>query len=172
MDVGIIAAMTPDGIIGIDGGIPWHYKTDMRRFKEKTMGGSVVFGSKTYASLPGRLPGRRVFVVSRTGSAGQKGLPPFPGGVSRTLSNAIHYAGVWTKTKTVWIGGGGEIYRLALEKKLVNFLDLTIVPPVEIPEGSIVTRFPVDLLVNWALVEESPNADDPRLLQQRYEPNP
>ncbi len=41
MKIGIIAAMTPDGIIGADGGIPWHHKADFKRFKQLTMGSSA-----------------------------------------------------------------------------------------------------------------------------------
>ncbi len=167
MKIGIIAAMTPDGIIGIDGDIPWHYKADLQCFKRKTMDSSIIFGANTYESLPGRLGGRVVFVVSRRYRP-LKECPPAPGAVQSSLKEAIYWAKVWTKTETVWIGGGGEIYRLALRENLVDFIDLTIVPPVEIRPGAKITRFPVDLLVGWSLIEEA-HPDDSRLLQRRYE---
>ncbi len=100
---------------------------------------------------------------------GSKEQPSAPGGISTTLEDAIYWAKVHTKTDTVWIGGGGEIYRLALAGNVVDFIDLTIVPPVEIQTGAQITRFPVDLLANWALVEEKPNAEDTRLVQQLYQ---
>jgi len=166
MNVGIIAAMTPDGIIGVDGTLPWHYKADLQRFKRQTMGSSIVFGARTYETLPGRLTGRVVVAVSRERHRTWD-HNNWPDGVYGSLGAAIHFGKV--RTGTVWIGGGGEIYRLALEQGLVEFIDLTIVPPVEVSPTFKVTRFPVDLLVGWSLIEEAPNPDDPRLLQRRYE---
>ena len=53
--VGIIVAVSPEGIIGVDGGIPWHYSADMKRFKRITMGSTVIMGRHTWESLPKNL---------------------------------------------------------------------------------------------------------------------
>lgn len=53
-------------IFGIDGGLPWpHHKQDMKNFKEETSATMVVMGSKTFESLPYRLPCRTNVVISR-----------------------------------------------------------------------------------------------------------
>jgi len=165
MKIGIIAAMTPDGIIGVDGSIPWRHKADLRRFKELTMGSAIIFGAKTYATLP-KLPGRRVIVVSRN-TYKDWGTSQWPDACFGRLEAAIFRGKVMSGTDTVWIGGGGEIYRLALEEGRVDFIDLTIVPSANIT-GTQVIRFPVDLLSGWSLVEEKANVEDPQLVHRRY----
>jgi dihydrofolate reductase len=63
---GIMAAVSPEGVIGLGGRIPWHYRGDMRRVKRLTMGATLIMGRVTWESLGGRpLPGRRNLVVTR-----------------------------------------------------------------------------------------------------------
>ncbi|MCO8246833.1 MULTISPECIES: dihydrofolate reductase [unclassified Haladaptatus] len=66
----LIAAIAENGVIGSDGGMPWHYSEDMRHFKETTMGHPVVMGRTTYesiaAQMDGPLPGRTNVVLSRS----------------------------------------------------------------------------------------------------------
>ncbi|MGA9403112.1 dihydrofolate reductase [Haladaptatus sp.] len=66
----LIAAVAENGVIGRDGGMPWHYSEDMRHFKETTMGHPVVMGRTTYesiaAQMDGPLPGRTNVVLSRS----------------------------------------------------------------------------------------------------------
>jgi dihydrofolate reductase len=66
--VGLIWAQSTSGVIGRDGGIPWRLPEDQARFKELTMGHTVVMGRLTWESLPAKvrpLPGRRNVVVTR-----------------------------------------------------------------------------------------------------------
>lgn len=54
-----------DNIIGIGPHIPWHVKSDFRRFRRITTGQALAAGQKTYESFPGRtLPDRRIFVLT------------------------------------------------------------------------------------------------------------
>ena len=66
----IIAAIGENNELGKDGGLVFHIKEDMKFFKEKTLGHKVVMGSKTWESLPHKLPGRENIVVSRREFAG------------------------------------------------------------------------------------------------------
>ncbi len=61
----IIVARASDGTIGHEGRLPWHLPADLRRFKALTMGRAMIMGRKTFASLPGLLPGRRHVVLTR-----------------------------------------------------------------------------------------------------------
>ena len=54
MTVGLIWAQSPSGVIGRDGGIPWRLPEDQARFKELTMGHTVVMGRLTWESLPSK----------------------------------------------------------------------------------------------------------------------
>ena len=66
MIVSMIVAVANDGVIGFEGGIPWHVSEDSRYFKAVTMGKPVIMGRKTWESLRKPLPGRENIVVSRT----------------------------------------------------------------------------------------------------------
>jgi len=39
---GILVAVSPEGIIGKDNSIPWHYPEDLKRFKKLTLGKTVI----------------------------------------------------------------------------------------------------------------------------------
>ena len=62
MPVTIVAAVARNGVIGVDGGLPWHLPDDLRRFKELTLGHVLVMGRKTYESIGRPLPGRTTVV--------------------------------------------------------------------------------------------------------------
>ena len=59
MKVSLVAAVARGGVIGRDGGIPWHIPEDARRFREVTLGHPVVMGRRTWESLPERFRPRR-----------------------------------------------------------------------------------------------------------------
>lgn len=62
-----VVAVARNGVIGRDGGLPWHIPSDLKRFKAITMGKPVIMGRKTWESLPRRpLPGRLNIVISRS----------------------------------------------------------------------------------------------------------
>ncbi|WP_224449541.1 dihydrofolate reductase [Haloprofundus salilacus] len=75
MELALIAAVADNGVIGVDGDMPWHYPEDLQHFKETTTGHPVIMGRRTYESiarqLDGPLPGRTNVVLSR----GEMDLP-------------------------------------------------------------------------------------------------
>ncbi|KQM22620.1 diacylglycerol kinase [Sphingomonas sp. Leaf24] len=60
-----ILARADNGVIGVDGTLPWHLPADLKRFKALTMGRAMVMGRKTFESFPSPLPGRRHIVLTR-----------------------------------------------------------------------------------------------------------
>jgi dihydrofolate reductase len=103
--VGLIWAQSTSGVIGRDGGIPWRLPEDQMRFKEITMGHSVVMGRLTWESLPVKvrpLPGRRNIVITRNADYVADGAD-----VVATIDDAL------TGDDT-WVIGGEQIYGLAL----------------------------------------------------------
>ncbi len=105
MTVGLIWAQSTSGVIGRDGGIPWRLPEDQARFKELTLGHTVVMGRLTWESLPAKvrpLPGRRNVIVSR-----QADYVAERADVVATLAAAL------TDDET-WVIGGEQIYALAL----------------------------------------------------------
>jgi len=63
----LIAAVSENGVIGLDGRLPWYMPEDLKRFRKLTLGTSVVMGRKTLESLDGKpLPSRKNYVISST----------------------------------------------------------------------------------------------------------
>lgn len=58
-------ARADNGVIGIDGRLPWHIPADLKRFKAQTLGRAMVMGRRTFESFPAPLPGRRHIVLTR-----------------------------------------------------------------------------------------------------------
>jgi dihydrofolate reductase len=96
-----IAAMSENRVIGNQGDIPWNLPEEFGWFKEKTMGGILVMGRKTYESIGKPLPGRETYLLSR------KPLE-VPGVTCITDLRALEQL---QTEKTIWIAGGAEIYR-------------------------------------------------------------
>ena len=128
MTVGLIWAQSTSGVIGRGGGIPWRLREDQARFKDLTMGHTVVMGRLTWESLPAKvrpLPGRRNVVVTR-----QAGYTAEGAAVVHDLPDAV--AG-----GDVWVIGGAQLYAQALP-----FADRCDVTEVEVD----LTRGPGDAM--------------------------
>lgn len=106
MTISLIWAQSSSGVIGRAGGIPWRVPEDQARYKELTMGQTVVMGRLTWESLPAKvrpLPGRRNVVVTRQPDYLADGAT-----VVTSLPEALE------GDDDVWVVGGAEIYALAL----------------------------------------------------------
>ena len=104
MSLGLVWAQSTSGVIGRDGGIPWRLPEDQARFKELTMGHTVVMGRLTWESLPAKvrpLPARRNVVVTRQADYAADGAD-----VVTTIEDVL--------TDESWVIGGAQIYALAL----------------------------------------------------------
>ena len=97
----MIFACDMNNAIGKNGDLPWRQSTDLQHFKQITLGGTIVMGRKTWESLPGKLPDREHFVMTRS---------------NRDDIETITYEGVLelSKKREIFIIGGGEIYNLFL----------------------------------------------------------
>ncbi len=62
--ISMISSVGMNRELGKKNSLIWHFKEDMKFFKNTTMGHTVVMGLNTYKSLPGDLPGRHIIVVS------------------------------------------------------------------------------------------------------------
>ena len=140
----LIAACDLDGVIGVDGRIPWQCRGDLRLFRHLTMGCPVIMGRGTWESLPGPLDGRTSIVVSST-------LP----GAARSLSQAWGVAREECERSGAthaWVVGGASLYAAALFD--VEYVYLTRVQTrVDLRGARDVARFPLEALDALALDE-------------------
>ena len=61
----LIVAVSRNGVIGHDGGLPWHISEDLKHFKRTTIGHAIIMGRRTHESIGRALPSRRNIVVTR-----------------------------------------------------------------------------------------------------------
>jgi dihydrofolate reductase len=107
-EIVLIAAVADNGVIGLDGAIPWRVKSDMLRLKAMTMGKPVVMGRKTFISLRRPLPGRTNIVVTRDAgfrSAGAIVTTSFDGAGAVASGDALRRFAT-----EIAVIGGAEIY--------------------------------------------------------------
>ncbi|MEQ8787046.1 MAG: dihydrofolate reductase [Pirellulaceae bacterium] len=140
MRISIIVAVSQNGVIGRDGDLPWRLSSDLRRFKQLTMGGCLVMGRRTFDSIGRVLPGRTSVVLTR----GE--LPEMEG---RLVVHSLDEALASCTGEEAFIIGGGDVYRQALPR--ADRLYLTTVH-ADI-EGDV--RFPEVDQSQWRLVEET-----------------
>jgi len=113
---GMIFAISPEGVIGQNGRIPWRHPGDVRRFKSVTMGSTVIMGRATFDETGRPLPGRRNIVVT------SHPLEVAGVEVAASVDEALRMAGA----ADVWFIGGARIYEEALRH--VDQIDVTYVP--------------------------------------------
>lgn len=109
MSLGVIWAQSTAGVIGRDGGLPWHLPEDLAHFRAVTAGCPVIMGRRTWESLPDRfrpLPGRRNIVVSR-----QQDLTLEGAEVIGSVDDALALV---SSDTTAWVIGGAELYAAML----------------------------------------------------------
>lgn len=107
--VGLVWAEAHGGVIGADGGMPWHVPEDLAHFKEVTLGAAVIMGRRTWESFPDRfrpLPGRRNIVVTRDREWRTEGAE-----AAASLPDAFAIAG----DGRVWVIGGGALFAEAID---------------------------------------------------------
>lgn len=116
----IIAAVAKNNAIGKDNKLLWHLPEDLKRFKEITMGHTIIMGRKTFQSLPKILPDRHHIVITRNKT--------FKVEDDRvTVINSIEeLLALLKKDEEYFVIGGEEIYRQLLpyaEKMYITAVD-------------------------------------------------
>jgi len=74
----MVAAVADNGVIGVDGDIPWRIPDDFAHFKRTTLGQVLVMGRATYESIGRPLPGRTTIVLNRDASWSADGVHVAP----------------------------------------------------------------------------------------------
>lgn len=147
----MIAAMAENGVIGANNGIPWHIPEDFKYFRQVTLGCPVIMGRKTWESLPKKpLPKRENIVISR-----REGYEVCGAHLRRDIWNAVDLAKKFN-SKELFIIGGEQIYRLALDTKLVDKIYLTRI----YKEFQGDSYFPISYLDGWKEIKGVRLGDD------------
>ena len=142
LQIVFVVAVAENDVIGRDNAMPWHLKSDLRRFKAITLNRPVIMGRKTYASIGRPLPGRTNIVVTR-----DKAFQA-PGVVVATSLDAAHDIAQGDALRRfvteIMVIGGAEIFAQWLKK--ADRLEITEVH--DKPDGDTFLK-PVDP-AEWA----------------------
>jgi len=131
----IVAAAGKKQVIGKKGDLPWHFSSDLKFFKETTLGHPVVMGRTTYHSILKRLgkplPGRENIVLSRD--------PDFRDDRVTIIRDPSEIGKSAGAGETVFIIGGASVYEQTIgmaDKIYMTFIDQEIegdafFPPID-----------------------------------------
>ena len=122
MKVSLIVAVSQNGVIGKDNDLIWHLPKDMNFFRSTTLDHHVIMGRRNFESIPHRfrpLPNRTNIVVTRQANYFAKGCITV-----NSVEDGLKIA-QQNGEKEPFIIGGGQIYKIALERDLVDKIYLT-----------------------------------------------
>lgn len=111
----LIVAASLNGVIGRDGGLPWHIPEDLKYFRKNTVGHAIIMGRKTYDSIGRPLPKRRNIVVTRQANLALSGCE-----VVHSLEAALAMA--WMEDEEPRVIGGATLYAQAMPQATRLFL--------------------------------------------------
>jgi dihydrofolate reductase len=158
MAVSLVAARALNHVIGNGPSIPWRVKGEQKLFREITLGGILIMGRKTFESIGKPLPGRSTIIVSRALNYEAQGCQ-----TASSLAAALQLTA--EDPRPVFIVGGGEIYRQALEQKLVDAVHLTTIQTNV--EGDVI--FPIFPTPEFTLVRETVVESNINYIYQYFE---
>ncbi len=109
--ISLILARADNGVIGKNGGLPWHLPADLQHFKRLTVGKPIIMGRKTFDSIGKPLPGRHNIVVTHKPDWQVAGVTSVS-----SMAEAIAAAGLDLKLRAaeIMIIGGATIYTQCL----------------------------------------------------------
>ena len=128
MSVSIIAAVGRNFELGKNNDLIWHFKQDMKFFKETTLGHTVIMGRKTFESLPKALPNRLNVVITSDSSYSEENIV-----VVSSVEQALKYC----NNEEAFVIGGGMIY-----KEFLPFADKLYLTEIEDSRENADTYFP------------------------------
>ena len=105
--ISLVYAVSLNSVIGKAGGLPWQIPSDLKHFKDVTMGKPIIMGRKTWEGLPRKpLPGRHNIVISRQADFAASGAE-----VVNSVEAALQAAHPTAGDETCVIGGA-DVFRL------------------------------------------------------------
>lgn len=124
MITSLIVAKAENNAIGKDNDLIWHLPDDMAFFKTTTRGHYVIMGRKNYESIPTKyrpLPGRPNIIVTSNSDYKADGCD-----IVNSIEEGLNIAKL-NQEEEAFIIGGGQIYKDALNKNLIDKMYITFV---------------------------------------------
>lgn len=126
--IGMIAAVTQNGVIGVENKLPFDYPADMKHFRKTTANSIVIMGRKTFEGIGRPLPKRRNIVVSSKPVDGVEVVASVDAAIDLTKDDA----------RDIWFIGGASIYEAGMY--FADKIVLTLTPDIELRTPAV--KFP------------------------------
>lgn len=138
--------------IGKDNKMLYHIPKDLAFFKRKTVNHVIIMGRKTFESLPGLLPNREHWVITRDPSFNK----------ARSFNSIDDVLEAIDPNVDYYIIGGGEIY-----KQFMPYADCLYITEVDdFKVGDV--RFPSIDMIKWSLSVSRIDVDEKSNLTLRF----
>ncbi len=147
MKISLIVAMANNRAIGLHNKMPWHLSSDLKKFKQITMGSPILMGRKTFESIGRPLPGRTNIIVSRNSEYTQSGCVVF-NSIKEAIASCQQY-------DEIFVIGGAKFYEAMLP--VADKLYLTQINKTFDAD----TFFPVINRDEWSEIAREDISDDP-----------
>lgn len=129
--ISLIVAVAKNNVIGNNGIIPWKIKGEQKRFKELTIGKTIIMGRKSFEEIGRPLPNRRTILISNTQRIEAENCITV-----KSLFEALDLA---QDEDEVFVAGGGQVYKEAFpyaDRIYITVIDKIIEGNVYFPEIS------------------------------------
>ena len=139
--ISLISAIGTNGIIGIDGKMPWHIPSELKFFKQKTLGHILIMGRKTAMQFPEGLVGRHIIAIGDSSKAAPNKLI-WASTIEESIDKALHIF----PDKEIIVAGGASIYNAFLDADLIDGMHLSYIANGKMKslDGEDVAKFPID----------------------------
>ncbi|HTT07146.1 MAG TPA: dihydrofolate reductase [Steroidobacteraceae bacterium] len=116
MHISLVVAIADNGVIGRAGALPWHLPDDLKHFRARTLGKSVLMGRRTFESIGRPLSGRQNLIMSH--AALPLALPPGADSDLQVVAS-LQQAAACARARAgeqaeLCVIGGSQIYALSL----------------------------------------------------------
>lgn len=145
--------MAENRVIGKDNKLPWHFSSDLKYFKQLTMGSAIIMGRKTFESIGKPLPGRKNLILSRDRSRTEKGV---------FFCASLQMAFDLVDTPNAFIIGGSHIFEQTIQN--VDGIYLTLIHQKY--EGD---AFYPEIPANFKEIKKHELQSDPKIEAVYYE---
>ena len=150
--INIIVCKNNFDYIGKNNKMLYHIPKDLAFFKRKTVNHIIIMGRKTFESLPGMLPNREHWVITRDESFNK----------ARSFNSIDDVLEAIDPNVDYYIIGGGEIY-----KQFMPYADCLYITEVDdFKVGDV--RFPSIDLTKWSLSVSRIDIDEKSNLTLRF----
>ncbi len=119
-----IMAVDPNGVIGINNGLPWHYPSELDHFRQVTDKQVIVMGRKTFETMPQDILANRIPIVfsrDKLNSCFNRGVKCT---IISSMQEFLSIQSNWSYPQ-IFVIGGAQIAHLFLEYNLISEFIMT-----------------------------------------------